>query len=1398
MSLTILFLLYAISSVWSMPARNTNGGKCFHGGIPFKQINSTGTMSEICSRDDISMIKSIGIHSRLADSSAIETSLTFYRLYYVKNWFECNPVQDYMGTFMVLDINPQGLLVPKTYACRAMCDINIDRDIGAIQLDSAYLNHYTIEGTTIKSGWFKSRVQIMLDNTCEDVHITCGHKTLNIHACFRQHKACIRYFRGSILPEIMIESICSNAELILLLCFIAISTILAAILTRTYLVYLLIPVFYPIVKMYALLYERCIKKCKNCMLAMHPFSNCPTTCICGMVYNSTEALKVHRQCKNCVGYKTLTKTRTLCKKKLPNMFLAATITVMFFSFITPITAQCYNYSTLPQDFQLVIDKEYSCKLEQIAMSCIALLCISLLILSTMVINLYIRIRYVFCAYCGMVHEKKGLILHDNFTSHCLTCICTDKSIHRSNNNCIMPLKHKTHKYTSIVCAFLLVACAITPVFGKCLDKEEITSVEDASLCIGLYQNVTKAKTYQEYSAELSKKISSQEITILMPDRQPPFDSVISKAQTTQDLHTATLYELIASNLYPENIKKHLDPAGPNSIQWRIYLQTNSLYICNEHVTKMICRCILKQEECMTTTSDHAQEIENYYKSHKAHYRADMLVLYTAVGKAIPGLVPNLLQQILKNGNYEDSKYIFDKLLEPVKHNNQLTGIIKFLRHINEKNIISIQSNFELRSEFKLQGNAYNTKTTGDTGVKECVSPLIVACTGKRYRNLVKKYISCSQKLYVLPELPILYFDNKLCIGDRYCLLPLTPLQVNSDIQHLKCFASTPVDQSNGMNKAEATIRLEKLGECKIEDKVVNIAVSMVSKHFPYDTVRHKQSELVDDYCLSQDCTKSFYPYHPNNLKECTWSGSEHQTISQKFISHNDIESFISAIKLSLHNDLVVHNFKPLANMPHVKPSYKSISLQGTVAGGKVQDSYIVFNVPLITGLSQGYTITAPDGLPVMDAIVYIKSAKLKATYSLEYQTGPTISINTDHNEKCTGTCPTVIPKKDNWLTFSKEHTSAWGCEEWGCIAIGTGCVYGSCQDVIRPEAKVYKKINQDQPDIELCVTDPSGTLCNTIDALEPIIGEHFQVEIHTTQTNLLPDRILEKNKLIYTGQINAKGTFNPGCGSVQLFDSNTYGIGNPKFDYICHALSRKDIVVRKCYENHYYACSTLTRRTDLRFVHSKDKQQVTNENIIIGTATVKMILGDIQYKSMSPVVADLSINAVCGGCPDCFTDVICKLTTTSNTVTRCKVESNCISYTDNIQIPDGSSEINLKFRCSSTKIDIKVCNTPVSVKSEIVKDDRKLDLTSADQTSYIKEFDKKCGTWLCRAYNEGVSFILGPLWNEIGIWGKYVLIISGSLIIIVLFAKIIKPLSIYLISLLKKNEEIYRLENKIK
>ncbi|BDU51763.1 M polyprotein [Shamonda virus] len=1384
-----------------LPLKNSIGGRCFTGGEPFKTINATSAPSEVCLRDDISMVKSIGIHSRGDDSDMIESSVTFYRLYYVKDWHDCNPISDHMGTFLVLNIEESGSIKAENYACRTRCDISLNRDRGTIELTSTNLNHYSITGTTIASGWFNLKLEVQLLSTCESISVTCGQKTLEFKACFRQHRKCINYFHGSILPEIMIEGICANLEVIILIFFICLNTILAIIITNTYVVYALIPLIYPFYKLYGTIYNKCLKKCKNCKLAIHPFTICPTKCICGMVYNSTEALYLHRQCNNCTGYKALTHARIACKKKIPNAIMAIFTTILIFSFLTPVSAECYNLSDLPQDYVNMVNYIGMRSLLGYIIASLALLVAIVILLQNKLAEQALRLYYVNCAFCGMIHHKRNLILEQGFTNQCLTCVCHDKNIHKATKKCTIKYKwHITNNIRWLVFISILIIMPASIYPTQCLRSEEITNLEEASTCISVYQNITQKKQYHELIKSMSEQLSSDEVSILLPQVVPSYINLIHEIENENDLHTAIVKEIILANLYPEIVKKYYSAAGPDTVKWRTILLNAGLHICSEHVVKMICRCALLQQECQSVTSDDGNQIETYYKSHKEEFYEDMASIFKVIYTAFPGLTKFLLVKSMSNRALQDAVPVLGKLKYYTRNNNHLNGIVTFAEHIISKNVTSESRtiNFEVR---KLTGQQFTDKNIGSSGITTCQTPKLVTCTGKRLRSLQKEYIACSNngvKMYLKEDKIYCRVGADLCVGDKYCLISFTPITDKENVDKLICYATEFRDQSNGMLKSSQSIRVKKLGSCTLKDQSVNVAMSSENLLYKYDTIYHKKTPLVDEYCLSKKCTSDHYPYSNENLKNCLWTITNHKFQSQLHIDHQDIESFISGIKLSLHNDLITHNYKPTQNMPHIIPNYKSIFVSGSDNGNTITDAYILFNIPLTTGLSQGFSVNTKANKGLFDLVVYIKRATIKAEYVFEYETGPTIGINAVHSEKCTGFCPREIPHTTNWLTFTKEHTSSWGCEEWGCLAINTGCVYGSCQDIIKPEGKVYKKIGSETIDAEICITDSSETFCTEITSYNPILGEKVQIEIVSQDTSLLPSNIFQRNNNIYKGDINPKGTFAKKCGSVQKVQDQIYGSGEPRFDYICHAASRKDVVVRKCYDNAYISCSTLEPIQNMDLIKDNSKWYLRQGTGLYGSVKVKLLLGDLNYKQDDTTTTRITAKAVCGGCTDCFDDVSCRVDVTSNNIASCPVESTCSAYINRLSLVEGSQQLHLKFKCKMEAIAFSICGIKVEIRSEIVKSHKILDLASLSQTSYIREYDKKCGTWLCRVYNEGLEGIIGPIWKEFNIWLKYGTVVVILIFSAILIVKVINPLIKLIINTLKHNEQMYLLESKQK
>ncbi|ABY89692.1 envelope glycoprotein, partial [Weldona virus] len=174
MSFLILCLILSVSA---MPQKGT---VCFNGGAIVQHQNSDHGISEFCVRDDISTLRSTSI--QVVNQSKYNNVV--YRMWNVKNWHKCNPVETTGGTFTVFEVDKTLTIMPKTYACRAECQISVDKEFGQITLHSENMNHYVIDGTLTKMGWFKGKTSIAMSSTCEHISIRCGMKEHSMHACF--------------------------------------------------------------------------------------------------------------------------------------------------------------------------------------------------------------------------------------------------------------------------------------------------------------------------------------------------------------------------------------------------------------------------------------------------------------------------------------------------------------------------------------------------------------------------------------------------------------------------------------------------------------------------------------------------------------------------------------------------------------------------------------------------------------------------------------------------------------------------------------------------------------------------------------------------------------------------------------------------------------------------------------------------------------------------------------------------------------------------------------------------------------------------------------------------------------------------------------------------------------
>ncbi|AHY22347.1 membrane glycoprotein polyprotein [Buttonwillow virus] len=1430
MKIIIVFCCLISISTPHPISKSSVGDRCFAGGSLFKELNQTTGIGEICVKDDISIIKSTV--SSYNDEDKTSHWIKFYRVYIVKDWHDCNPIYDKYGNFMVLEISEAGLMIPKMHTCRAQCDISLDKDNAEVVFSSSKINHYELAGTTVTNGWFKQSISVSLEHTCEHLTATCGQKTLRFHACFRQHRSCIRYFKNSYLPSRMVESMCQNLELLILTVFSFVAFCFAMIITRTYIAYLMIPLFYPITYIYGKMYSKYFKLCSVCMLAIHPFTNCSTTCICGSKFSTTEQVRVHRLC-GCPGYKSLSRARAMCKSKTWSFISAISAGIFLFSFITPINAEkMYKLEELADDFidmsQKLDEMEHNAFVNKMVLSIILSIVLALLITERHIFRTLFSSLYRNCSICNLIHYKPGLRFNSIVTNRCGTCVCGYsehisegdgyeifiKDMHKQRESCKYEPFINHVRNLKIVIILLIVVTQLQLVLGEekdCLKYPYIINKSNLSECFGLNLNITNCvkdpdTLYNTLKGEnLVSEADKTDFKIINYKSEEAFE----KIEMSQDLHKMILLEYIYYKGNCDKLNTMKSNAGPYNIPWRSFIKTHHLDACGQYPQKMICRCISYHKYCNYAETDALSQLQTYYQTHQSSYNMDLNTVLDALGMAFRGIGKILIENFMAESLINDMESLLNRMSTTLTTNVQLKGIIKYaimLLKINNtrKARSSKHETFLITQEPDLRGNQFNGYSVHTEDVKICKEPSKLSCFSKRQRTMQNDFLLCkinnSWKIFIWPEKPTILTNDGLCHGDKHCHIPFPRLDEDTTIKQISCFKTAYTPNPSGMEQSAKKCVAQEVGICSTLD---NFEWPMVlckdGKHYHSDTREHARDGTIDTYCLSEKCKLEKYPVHKSYLLNCKWENTNREALSVKEFNHVDIESYRKAIESDIRTDLIIHNFRPTKDLPHIIPRYNTMTVQGTVYQDGLQNAFITGSLPAISGISAGYHLRAPDGTELFDIIIFLKKAIYKSRYTKIYTTGPTISINVQHDEQCTGQCPRNIPKQDGWLTFSKEHTSNWGCEEFGCLAVDSGCLYGSCQDVIRPEMDIYKKEGQEQSLLEICITTPHETFCNDLDILEPLIGDKIEVSFQTTQSNHMPYLIAHKKGKLFTGQINDLGNTAAMCGSVQMINGSLIGQGNPKFDYLCHAMKRKDVIVRRCYDNHYMTCNLLESRNDLVYNLKENIMTVSLSGNNLGLMNFKIMLGDINYKSFTQE-NNLDIRGQCAGCTNCAEEISCELTIISQGEVLCKVQSDCNLYISNILVKPNIEKYSLKLSCYKhvDSISITICNKEIVMPTILKQHQQKIDLSKLDESNYIKEEDVRCNTWLCKVKDEGIGFILDTLLGKIGKVWAIVIYVLLSLLIIFVFIYFIYPCCKRLRGVLEQNELEYIAEQKMK
>nr|ABV68909.1 polyprotein [Kairi virus]AXP32023.1 glycoprotein precursor [Kairi virus] len=1435
----VLYIFYLIIAI-IIQTNSTPISRCFGDGVLMKEKISQKSIGEFCLRDDVSMIKSTIAYTK--NETGIFGHSQIFRKWIIKDWKSCNPVPVAGGQINVIEINNDLTLSSKTYICSTDCSIGIDKENAQITFQTTKLNYFEVSGTTMSSGWFKSKTSVSLDQTCEHLKVSCGKKSLQFHACFKHHMACVRFLHQTAIPGYMATSICQNIELILMSTLILAIFILLCILTKTYICYLLMPIFMPIAYLYGWLYNRSCKKCPCCGLAYHPFTNCGSYCVCGAKFETSDRMRIHRESGLCQGYKSLRVARKLCKSKGSSLVISVLLSLFIFSFFSPVGGTMIQASLNEEKYSInqiadaVLDITVMSNsilnmqriLSVFLLSISGLFLISLYFFNNIIKKLS-KIGLIFCEECSMYHSKKGIKYNGDFTNKCGFCTCGQPedeegvNVHVISQNCTYNQQFKWVKRIISILIFLIIIENSLILASAEIDCFKELKVSEH--CLGPLLTIGSCedkdtRTYRSEAMKLigTKKITSDELDVVDSMGQT-VESALSKIIEQKRPDAMYTLEYIFLNKYCDYYKVFEHNSGYSQIKWRYLLKTHQFDACARHSNNHFCRCVSDGMHCPSSDWDIAEELNNKYTTKPEFYKHDYNLMLDILSAAFPGTGSAFLINACKSMNVTAIKVFSDKITAKFPYNNLLKGLMKFMTYLSKipsfkkyqpesrhYNLIPVPPTSSSRSLGR--SNNYQSATPGEV-TKECQSLKEVGCLSPKFNVPLEDVVSCgdapSYKLYKKPNK---YYksnnkDNKWCNKDVHCINDFEPVtqEVVDKIKIMTCWEIEPNTATDVFSIAAETCKVEDKGTCDVNSEKWKI-IKCDSGLFYYTDHREGEDTGNDlgHYCLSHKCEGNKFPINPDILQNCIW---EFHSRKSQYIHHIDleqIEEYKKSLTEKLTHTLNHYNFKPTKNLPHIVPSYKYVTLSGQETSDGIENSYITSEIPAIAGTAIGMKIQTKDGNNIFDLVAYIKKADIVSSYNHIYDTGPTIGYNIDHEELCTGHCPEHIPAKPNWLTFSQERTSRWGCEEFGCLAINTGCVYGSCQDIINPVSKVYRKSTEESVELEICIVLPDRNFCTQINALEPKITEEIELQFKTIDQSSLPNLVLLKDHKLFKGQINDLGTFGQNCGNVQKTNQSILGAGTVRFDYLCHSASRKDIIIRRCYNNNYDSCNHLQLAESLIFLDNHETIEVRKPNHILGTLSLKLMLGDFQYKTFSKTL-DLDFNGKCVGCIGCFEGFVCEFMISSTVEASCTIQTSCQMFHDQIHIRPDNTKYYTKMTCQ-TEGDIPskvvICNKEYKLTIGKVSKNDKIEIDNSDQTSFIKEKDTRCKTWLCRVRDEGLSVIFEPLLNIFGNYGRIVVAVISAILAIFILIYILLPMCFKLRDILRKNEKEYLIESKYK
>ncbi|AKO90183.1 polyprotein [Witwatersrand virus] len=1416
-----LLLFFAMHTVRAIPST-----RCFAGGQKMHELTSSKVTSEACLKDDVSQVK---IHTNyFKNETGIYAIMTAYRKWTVADWHECRPKKTVSGSINVIEVDKSMMISSVVYTCDKDCTINIDKENAQIILHTEGINNFEVSGTTVIKAWFKTTATIPLQQTCEHIKIICGKKILQFHSCFKHHMSCIRYLQNSMVPGKISNAICQNLELLIMTTITTLIFSILILLAKTYLCYLLLPLFIPIAYCYGFFYDRSCKKCKSCGLAYHPFTKCGEHCVCGGKFETSERMKIHRDSGLCQGYKSLRSARVLCKSKASALTLSVLLSILLLGFLTPVQGvpikTNFTIDELPEYSQDQSNQVTLLHKNVIYSLLVDLLLIILVFVSIICINHFVysiaNIFAIYCNTCDMYHSRSNLKYFGDFTNRCGSCTCGQFEdmqgvlIHKRSSRCLTKYKIMTLKHvilwiiiTLVVKDFAMVAQAKT--LKECLQIKELEKD-----CTGPFFDIkecsttTMQKSYgdianwlktKEVISELDKKAASelsQDVT-----------RSLQKIETTLGLHQKILFEILFLSRNCDYYKSFDNVYSTHQLQWQTLAKNGDFDYCKTKGTEALCKCI-SGAACQSII-DKKDDIDTHYKSKDQQRKKDIETVMSITRYMFPGTGHSYIANQTVTKQYTKVVEYFTSFAEKHATNLRLKAFSILISGLL-KTTTSLEPPEQLASFVpKLARPTIpgftdlidsNFDQSAQNDGRRCKSPSVIVCASPRTGYTSDEmYICRDTKYYIIDTkgLQLYKLDNSAgtyCVGDKYCNLKyrvLTPEESLALRKDNNCKHKEYTEPKNYLTERLTICRQKATGKCGEEP---TFRVSLCENGFVYPTAAKaspKDSAFPNDRCFDTTCKYGYYPYNMIQYSKCVWDNIKITSSRIKIASYENFQEYKDQLLKKITSDLTIGKFNLVENMPYFIPKRKYLTIKGVTTADGIDGSFVEFEIPSLTGVSAGYTVTTKEGQELFDFIVYIKNSATSATYSYAYSTGPTIGINNKHTEVCTGKCPEKIPHEAGWATFSRERTSTWGCEEFGCLAINEGCLYGSCQDVVKPELDIYSKAGADTTKTNVCISLNHKTYCQEIDALNPIITENIEAQFKTVESKNLPRLIAIKNHKLYTGQINELGSFGKYCGNLQVTNNQTLGLADVKFDYTCHAAQRKDILIRKCLENSYQSCKLLKEESDYMLIEEATHVTISDNKKINGNLAIKAIFGDFNYKSYTKDL-DFEAEISCVGCFSCLHGIVCEANLKTTVETSCEVTSICSLYTNRLILLPSQEKYSLMIRCdrqiAENELDISICGKKIESHITITNTNDKLELSTGEQSTYIHEEDLRCTTWLCKFQEEGFNFILGPIYNWLGKFTWPVIAIIIIIFLIFIGVYVFMPMCMKLRDILKKNE----------